>query len=130
MRVVSTRVLPVPAPASTRTGPSRVSTAWRCSGLRPCRYGASPAARARAAMPDGAGGAGAGVNGLGSAIRLYLSFEHDPGPKTGNHFSENMLARRAMRPVLRACRTNLLGQRWHRGGLKLRAGGQSRPESP
>jgi hypothetical protein len=32
-RVVSTRVLPVPAPASTSNGPSSVSTAARCSGL-------------------------------------------------------------------------------------------------
>ncbi len=37
MRVVSTRVLPVPAPASTSTGPSSVSTASRCSGLRSVR---------------------------------------------------------------------------------------------
>ena len=37
MRVVSTRVLPVPAPASTSTGPSSVSTASRCSGLSPAR---------------------------------------------------------------------------------------------
>ncbi len=37
MRVVSTRVLPVPAPASTRTGPSVASTARRCSGLSPVR---------------------------------------------------------------------------------------------
>ena len=37
IRVVSTRVLPVPAPASTSTGPSSVSTASRCSGLRPAR---------------------------------------------------------------------------------------------
>ena len=37
MRVVSTRVLPVPAPASTSTGPSSASTAARCSGLRPSR---------------------------------------------------------------------------------------------
>ena len=37
MRVVSTRVLPVPAPASTSTGPSVVSTASRCSGFRPLR---------------------------------------------------------------------------------------------
>ncbi len=35
--VVSTRVLPVPAPASTRTGPSSASTAARCSGFRPSR---------------------------------------------------------------------------------------------
>ena len=34
-RVVSTRVLPVPAPASTRTGPSVASTAARCSGFSP-----------------------------------------------------------------------------------------------
>jgi hypothetical protein len=33
-RVVSTRVLPVPAPARTSSGPSRASTAARCSGLR------------------------------------------------------------------------------------------------
>ena len=33
-RVVSTRVLPVPAPASTSSGPSSVSTAARCSGFR------------------------------------------------------------------------------------------------
>ena len=37
MRTVSTRVLPVPAPASTSTGPSSVSTAIRCSGLSPAR---------------------------------------------------------------------------------------------
>ncbi|EHH08430.1 hypothetical protein MEA186_25804 [Mesorhizobium amorphae CCNWGS0123] len=37
MRVVNTRVLPVPAPASTRTGPSVVSTASRCSGFNPFR---------------------------------------------------------------------------------------------
>ena len=36
-RVVSTRVLPVPAPARTRRGPSVVSTASRCSGLREVR---------------------------------------------------------------------------------------------
>ena len=36
-RVVSTRVLPVPAPASTSTGPSTASTASRCSLFRPAR---------------------------------------------------------------------------------------------
>jgi hypothetical protein len=36
-RVVSTRVLPVPAPASTSTGPSVASTAARCSGFSPSR---------------------------------------------------------------------------------------------
>ena len=36
--VVRTRVLPVPAPASTSRGPSVDSTAWRCSSLRPTKY--------------------------------------------------------------------------------------------
>ena len=36
-RAVSAAVLPVPAPASTSTGPSVVSTASRCGGLRPAR---------------------------------------------------------------------------------------------
>ncbi len=36
-RVVSTRVLPVPAPASTNSGPSTVSTAARCSAFRRVR---------------------------------------------------------------------------------------------
>ena len=35
------RVLPVPAPASTRTGPSSASTASRCAGLRSSSQGAS-----------------------------------------------------------------------------------------
>ena len=34
-RVVSTRVLPVPAPARTSTGPSVATTAARCSGFNP-----------------------------------------------------------------------------------------------
>src|SRR3954453_14574673 len=34
MRCVSTRVLPEPAPASTSSGPSPCSTAWRCGGFR------------------------------------------------------------------------------------------------
>ena len=36
-REVMTRVLPVPAPARIRTGPSVVSTAWRWGGLREAR---------------------------------------------------------------------------------------------
>ena len=35
MRAVSAAVLPVPAPASSKTGPSVVSTASRCGGFRP-----------------------------------------------------------------------------------------------
>jgi hypothetical protein len=54
-RVVSTRVLPVPAPASTSSGPSRVSTAWRCSGLRAASQGAGAAAMPRARRCRGPG---------------------------------------------------------------------------
>ena len=36
-RCVSTRVLPLPAPASTRSGPAPWRTASRCGGLRPSR---------------------------------------------------------------------------------------------
>ena len=44
IRVVRARVLPVPAPASIRTGPSIVSTASRCAGFRPSRYSVGRAA--------------------------------------------------------------------------------------
>ncbi len=55
MRVVSTRVLPVPAPASTSTGPSVASTASRCSGFSLSSHGVPRAPMARAAMPPGCG---------------------------------------------------------------------------
>ena len=38
MRAVKTRVLPTPAPARMRTGPSKQSTARRCSSFKPSRY--------------------------------------------------------------------------------------------
>jgi hypothetical protein len=38
IRCVSTRVLPEPAPATTRTGPSVARTASRWAGLRSARY--------------------------------------------------------------------------------------------
>src|SRR3989344_6990123 len=38
MRVVSTRVLPLPAPARTDIGPSVASTARRCASFNPSRY--------------------------------------------------------------------------------------------
>ena len=60
MRVVSTRVLPVPAPASTRTGPSVVSTASRCSGFSPFEI-------VRRAVVAAAGGHGA--RGDAAALR-------------------------------------------------------------
>ena len=58
-RVVSTRVLPVPAPASTSTGPSVVSTASALLRVQPVEV-APPRARhtARAAMPPGRGEGG------------------------------------------------------------------------
>ncbi len=49
MRVVITRVLPVPAPASTSSGPSVVSTASRCAGFRPATMAAVSGAGRRAA---------------------------------------------------------------------------------
>lgn len=48
MRVVMTRVFPVPAPASTSRGPSVVSTASRCAGFR-VETRELPGARRRAA---------------------------------------------------------------------------------
>ena len=51
-RVVSTRVLPVPAPASTSTGPSIASTARRCASLRPPRSNTSVFGRVRTAGSD------------------------------------------------------------------------------
>lgn len=44
MRVVRTRVFPVPAPARMRTGPSVVRTASACSSLSPFKYGGFDAA--------------------------------------------------------------------------------------
>ena len=41
MRVVMTRVLPVPAPARTRSGPSVVEAASRWAGLSEARRGLS-----------------------------------------------------------------------------------------
>ena len=56
MRVVMTRVLPVPAPARTRSGPSVVEAASRCAGLSEARRGLS-------ARESGATGRGGGVHG-------------------------------------------------------------------
>src|SRR5580698_10352337 len=38
-RWMSTRVLPLPAPASTSTGPSGAVTAWRCASFKLLRIG-------------------------------------------------------------------------------------------
>src|SRR5271165_6704115 len=111
MRTVSTRVLPVPAPASTRTGPSSVSTASRCSGLRPLRYGAPEAACARAAMPPRTGcGASAGSMVL-SMGRLRFKGS----------------AKALSRPKSLILTLILLGVRWHLDGAFTRLGPQSFP---
>ena len=52
MRVVSTRVLPVPAPASTSTGPSSVSTACALLGVEVVEIG--PGARTHGARGNAA----------------------------------------------------------------------------
>src|SRR5436305_14364334 len=52
-RAVRAAVLPVPAPASTSTGPSVVSTACRCGGFRPRRYAGSLAPLSRGAGDSG-----------------------------------------------------------------------------
>ena len=41
MRKVMTRVLPVPAPARIKTGPSVVSTAWRWAGFKDDKFSIS-----------------------------------------------------------------------------------------
>src|SRR5262245_50328398 len=59
MRWVRTRVLPLPAPASTSSGPSVDSTARRCSGFRPSRICAAcktPGPPRASALDRGGGG--------------------------------------------------------------------------
>ena len=65
MRVVITRVLPVPAPASTSSGPSVVATASRWAGLRDARSAALPPARA---VRGGCECAGGGCQGKTTVI--------------------------------------------------------------
>src|SRR5687768_14922688 len=50
MRCVIARVLPVPAPASTRTGPRRAVATSRCSGSRPSRSWSADARACGAAI--------------------------------------------------------------------------------
>ena len=98
MRVVNTRVFPVPAPARTSTGPSIASTASRCSGFSASRYRTCPCrARARSAMPPGRGARASSCwksasrpsDGLGNAIsRLTLeqnaNHRRNVGPRSRN----------------------------------------------
>ena len=55
MRVVRTRVCPVPAPASTSTGPSSVSTAEALLRIEVGQIGAPGSLRGRAAIPPALG---------------------------------------------------------------------------
>ena len=64
MREVRTRVLPVPAPASTSSGPPWWVTASRCSSFSPSRWAVDATAR-RAG--SGAAEAGSSVISNGSA---------------------------------------------------------------
>ena len=89
MRVVRTRVLPVPAPARTSNGPSVCSTAARCSAFNPSRKGAvaagavgRPAAMARAEIDGfGAGGAwlASGASGRSNGGSSKPSAGSSPG---------------------------------------------------
>ena len=63
-RVVRTLVLPVPAPASTRTGPSTASTASRCSAFRPFKYSGSRGTGGEVSPPKG------GIQRIGIAVAI------------------------------------------------------------
>src|SRR4051794_39228205 len=66
MRCVSTRVLPEPAPASTSSGPSPCSTAWRCGGFR------SASRRSAGSAP--------GEVGAPNAVSIVTQARIDPPP--------------------------------------------------
>ena len=60
-RLTSVRVLPVPAPATISSGPSRWSTAWRCEAFKPCAQGGPPAGAISRAFTGGTLALGANV---------------------------------------------------------------------
>ena len=72
MRVVITRVLPVPAPARTSSGPSVVETASRCDGLSDASSAASPR-RARTGIVEGGAGSAKGGGGYNTRRRRIRS---------------------------------------------------------
>ena len=150
-RVTSTRVLPVPAPASTSTAPSSVSAASRCSGLSASSHG--PELGENAAMawaeierPPGCGAAGAGVTpeagkeGFGAGAGVPLPPSEAPAPplfsspprKRGSMLEESLSGRgfcsgaaseRSNGSDMRPYSTNAPGAR-------KRNGGHSFPSSP
>ena len=120
-RVVSTRVLPVPAPASTSTGPSVASTASRCSGLSPAN-GSADARRLRAGRRRGTGEVavaglsrggghgnrcstrGAGLKGGGARAGRRRRGERDSSAAAGERGGGLWLAVAAVRPCSVASR--------------------------
>src|SRR5680860_747158 len=98
MRWVRTRVLPEPAPAITRTGPSPAVTASRCSSLSPSRAASavagltpptitpsSPGRRAPATgLSDGRGIACRAVGGGGAALLSGPVLVGEAGLEFGN----------------------------------------------
>src|SRR3954469_8999271 len=72
MRWVIARVFPVPAPASTRTGPCRASATSRCSGSRPSSSRSAPASvaggMARALLGTGRDACVGGASGTGVSL--------------------------------------------------------------
>ena len=71
MRVVITRVLPVPAPARTSSGPSVVETASRCAGFSAARRAALP--------PCARSGAAGNARGEGAKGGRCLYHAHQAG---------------------------------------------------
>ena len=115
MRLVSTRVLPDPAPATTNNGAPRCSTAARCGGLRPsssaaicsrrccarssaaCWCAADKAPPILADADDPAdGGTGAAAVG-GSSNRLVMTGTTLPG-RTDRAVTCSSARRRGVRP--------------------------------
>src|ERR1019366_8682604 len=69
MRWVSTRVLPLPAPAKIRRGPSGAATASRWAGVRAARRASVPADPALTSWPGAGGGGGRRRHLMGSIGR-------------------------------------------------------------
>ena len=73
MRVVSTRVLPVPAPASTSSGPPSWTTAWRCSSFSPSRWALGTTARRCGCGSAGAGSSVISNGSAGGAMQRHIA---------------------------------------------------------
>ncbi len=112
MRVVSTRVLPVPAPASTSTGPSSVSTACALLRIEPGEIGRARPAGARArgnAAGRGGGGSSGRVCFKGSDKGRNTTDSHWVNMAPGRGFYE--MEARTGRPGPLSSRTRKIGLR-------------------